>query len=162
MDAKSRRNERGYDLEKLWIEHPELTRFYICGLPSQCSGHRWQLVENQQSDSRIKLPVSTRLYILSIRECALKSPVYCCESDGSKIIRGHEALARRGLRVGPSRSTVFMVDQPPVLVDVSVLAVVQLLPIQRIQLCPVNASGTKQGAALDSVNWMAPVLRRRI
>jgi hypothetical protein len=84
MGPKSRRNERGYDLEKLWIgtnerkdtrtiQYPdnltvsrenigELTRFYIA---RQCCGQvvvDLKLMGNQGCDLRIKLPVSTRLY----------------------------------------------------------------------------------------------------
>jgi hypothetical protein len=126
MGAQSRRNERGYNLKKLWIgtsegkvtrtiQYPVTSQWakeldktsgvkrlviYICKL--QCSGHRW-LMENQGCDSRIKLRVSTRLYIMivpSIRACALKSPVYCWRTR----YRRHTGTCGPGRRAASSES----------------------------------------------------------
>ncbi len=56
-----------------------------CGINAVDTGHHVAVDGKISDDLRIKLPASARLYIPSIRACALKLPVYYRKSDGSKI-----------------------------------------------------------------------------
>ena len=71
---------------------------------------QWTLVavdENQGCESRIKLPVSTGLYIMA---CALKLPVYCCEADSGQVTGTSYWMWSPPRTVGCCQSTVLERD----------------------------------------------------